>query len=588
SEETVKRYYGDRISELEMLLAEEKAKQGGGDKGTTRDLETAIKGLRKRFDRILAWLKESSDKNIPFEKTGIDALLIDEAHAYKRAPIVTRMQRIKGIPNGESARAMDLMMKVRHVQEKMKGRNVILATGTPVTNTFAEVYVMMNIIAPKVLEGYGIHSFDDFAATFAIKEDKTEYTWAGTWKRITRMARFVNGRVLSTMIRNVFDVKMGNKELGLDVPDIEGGKPEEVIVEQTPANEAWSRMLDEIAANYMSLQGKEKKTFSYIPILTMQTGMAAALDPRLVDPQAPDHKGSKVNKAVDRILSIWKEGAERKSTQIVFADRFANMDTEKLGAFVHGNLSLSAEDEEKGTEEEGADEGGDEEKSALSKREDEEYKNAKFNLYHDIKNKLIALGVPEKEIAIIHDYKASKKRDKLFEDMNAGNVRILLGSTEKLGIGVNVQERLAAVHHLDPPRMMTPAMDEQRNGRIIRQGNMHAAKVGDQDGWNIPVKILRYGTANSMDTGIYQMLETKSKAVVQALKGQMSEDEFDDPADEVTRSFAVMKALSTGDTRVLRNVELEDTIRKLRLSREGFLNERGAAVRKLGDFRLAV
>ena len=573
--DTVRRYFTEKIDQLEEAIRTSKAENGQRDP-TTKQLETAKRNLETKMFRRLQGLKSNQDTNgLHFEEMGVDSLMLDEAHAYKKVPIVTQKKNVKGIPNDDSQRAIGLEMKVRHIQDQNQGRGVVLATGTPITNSIAEAYVMLKLATPHVLDEYGIKNFDDFANTFGQTQSKLEYSWAGKWKNVTRFNKFANGPELVTMIRSGFDVKMGNKALGLKVPEMKGGGPQVHVVPQTPSMERVTNLIDRVADAYDAAQ--DKREISYVPIVTMQAGMAGALDPRLIDPSLPDDPGSKVNTALRNVVRIHGETAADRKTQMIFADRFKPMDTSKLRALLVGDKSgvqVEADPDEASTAvPPPAD--PEEEDRAREKAEAEAYKAGGFNLYRDMKAKLIAAGIPEHEVAVIHDYGTDKAREKLFDDVNAGNVRVLLGSTEKMGVGVNAQKRLYAIHHLDPPRMMTPAMMEQRDGRIIRQGND-----------NPEVENIRYGVERSMDTAIYQMLEDKQRFISQALGGILKGRSFDDAADEVALSMSQMKALTSGDPRVIRRAEVEARLNELNASRAGHEGERGQLVRRLADARL--
>lgn len=577
--DTVRRYFEEKIDQLEDAIRLSREQNGQRDP-TTKQLETAKRNLETKMARRLRGLESRQDNNLHFEELGVDSLWIDEAHAYKKVPIVTNKKNVKGIPNDDSQRAIGLEMKVRHVQDKNNGRNVVLATGTPITNSIAEAYVMLKLATPHVLNEYGIRNFDDFANTFGQTQSKLEYSWAGKWKNVTRFNKFANGPELVTMIRSGFDVKMGNKALGLKVPEMKGGGPQVRVVPQTPAMGEVSQLLDRVADAYDA--APDKRELSYVPIVTMQAGMAGALDPRLIDPRLPDDAGSKVNTALRNVLRIHQETAKDRSTQMVFADRFKPMDTSKLQALLRGDKSgvkVESDPEESAQDDNvsgaSSETTSDADDQARAEAETQEYRAGGFNLYRDMKAKLIAAGIPEHEVGIIHDYNTDRAREKLFDDINAGTVRVLLGSTEKMGVGVNAQKRLIAIHHLDPPRMMTPAMMEQRDGRIIRQGNDNAE-----------VENIRYGVERSMDTAIYQMLEDKQRFISQALGGILNGRSFDDAADEVTLSMSQMKALTSGDPRVIRRAEVEARLHELNASRAGFEGERSQLSRRLAGARL--
>lgn len=589
-------YIRQRLAELEEAIAAERARAKGkkGRKSPTqKQLEAMKKALEARLAKLIAGMAERKDRTVFFEDLGVDYLFIDEAHAYKNVPIITRKKNVKGIPGGFSQRALDTDIKTKQIHAKQNGRGVVLATGTPITNTMAEAYVMLQLATPKVLEEYGIHNFDEFANTFGQTKSDVEFTWSGAYKSISRFKKFVNGQELVRLIRSGFDVKMGNKELGLKVPDIKGGSPELVILPPTPAYDTVSGILMDAAAAFESAKGKEKLELTWVPITTMQAGMAAALDPRLIDPDLPDAPGSKLHAAADRIAAIHEEWEAKRGTQIVFADRFFPMNVEKLrslaGGTSAGPVDIDATEE---PSEDVLDALRDEPDQDAAQKADEEaraqaeasaYKEARFNLYKDLRAKLVERGIPAEQIAIIHEADTDKKREALFDRVKKGEVRVIIGSTEKLGVGVNIQDRLVAAHHLDPPRTMTPAMMEQRDGRIIRQGNLFATPDfdGEKNAEYIPgfeVQVVRYGVEKSMDTGIYQLLENKQRFIVQALTNRGVGREFDDPGDEVLLSMQQMKAMLTGDQRVIRLVELKQKVDELRSEKDG--HERQLAARQ--------
>jgi len=577
SKETIRRFFSDKLAELSEAINRMRLSEGK-DSPTTKQLQKAKKRMEGKLRRMMDGLEKRGDDVIDFESTGVDALFIDEAHAYKKASIITNMQRIKGIPNDESQRAMGLEMKTKYIQDRNNGRNVILATGTPITNSVAEAYIMLKLATPSVLEDFGINTFDEFAHTFGRLNTKLERTWSGAWKRVSRFNRFTNGAELVAMIRSGFDVKMGNEELGLKVPKMRNSDgrnlPDLQVVPQTPAVSRINDWIMEIGAEFervmKSGSSDEKEAARAVPIVTMQVGMAASVDPRLVRQDALDEPGSKVNRAVEEIAKIHQENEYRRGAQVVFLDRFRPINTNTLDAFVGGSLSIEEEADGETDPDKQEKEGPD---------EDAEFSGGGFNLYRDIRDKLIKRGIPENQIAIIHEHNTDKRREALFEKVNSGEVRVILGSTEKLGVGVNMQERLVAAHHLDPPRSMTPAMLEQRDGRIIRQGNIFTrAKLKDGSAnpdydSDFAVRNIRYGVESTMDVAIYDMMAAKQAFVHQVLKGNVSGREFDDAASEVVMNMRQQVAQLSGDTRVLRLADLEGEIAELDGERRGFLNE---------------
>jgi N12 class adenine-specific DNA methylase/DNA repair protein RadC/predicted ABC-type ATPase len=534
--EAVRAYMDGQIDEMLSIVNKTK------DKAKVRDLEGMIKRLRDRRQKMLDALAARQDTAVMWEDLGIDALIMDEAHNYKSLPIVTRMGRVKGVPaSGDSQRAINFMLKVRDVQARTGGKNIFLATGTPIKNSMAEAYIMMQFMAPDVLEDFKIYNFDDFATTYGQTVTEAEMAWGGTPKMETRFAKFQNGPSLVTMIRTMFDVAFGNEALGLDVPKIKGGEPEMVIVPATPIVDqfnAWTRSVNDA---WQTATPDEKEEFTAVPIQTMAAGIAAALDPRLISPNVQDHPDSKVNEAVRRVLAIHKAGESKRTTQIIFSDLRNKFSMDYLEPFT--GLPF-----EEGTE-------------------------GEFDLYKDLQKKLIAGGVPANEVHLMQSGMTDVQKAALFEKVDAGEIRIIIGSTELLGVGVNIQTRLKAVHHLMPPRDFTPAMMEQRNGRIIRQGNLHAEKVEGQPAWNEEVEIVNYGTEGSMDSAIYGTLARKQRFITQLLMGDNVGDTFDDPTDPVAVNMAEMAARTLGDPDFIRRIELEREIKELRLQAEAFTTE---------------
>lgn len=542
----VKAYMDGQIDELMAIVTKTK------DKAKVRDLEGMVKRLKDRRQDMLDKLAARQDTAVMWEDLGIDALIMDEAHNYKSLPIITRMGRVKGVPaSSNSQRAINFMLKCRDVQSRTGGKNIFLATGTPIKNSMAEAYIMMQFMAPDVLEDFHIHNFDDFATSYGQTVTEAEMAWGGTPKMETRFAKFQNGSSLVTMIRTMFDVAFGNEKLGLDVPKIKGGEPEMVIVPATPAIQqfnAWTRNVNELWKN---ADPKEKEEYTAVPIQTMAAGIAAALDPRLLAPGVEDHPGSKVNEAVRRVAAIHKAGTARRSTQIIFSDLRNPFSLDYLLPFTGHPFP----------------------ESSTTSTTPTESTTSPFDLYKDIQAKLIASGIPAAEIHLMQSGMSDVKKAALFEKVDAGEIRVIIGSTELLGVGVNIQTRLKAVHHLMPPRDFTPAMMEQRNGRIIRQGNLHAEKVEGQPAWNEDVEIVNYGTEGSMDSAIYGTLARKQRFITQLLMGEDVQDTFDDPTDPVAVNMAEMAARTLGDPDFIRRIELEKEIKDLRLQNDAFTNE---------------
>jgi N12 class adenine-specific DNA methylase len=578
---SVESFFNEQIDQLRNILKEmgeeraEDAKSTRGMDPTVRNIVRKIKGLRKRLENHLKAMGKHQIGALSWQDLGIDGAFIDESHNFKKLPIATQMD-VKGIPSDFSQRAVDLLIKMRDIQRKTDGRNVFFASGTPVSNTLAELWLMFHATNPKLLEDFHVKTFDSFASTFADVVENFELGWDGRFKDQTRMSSFKNAAALTVLTRMGMDVKMGNKELGLDVPEMRNGKPTIHAIKVTPAFERWVGLLEHISDTWAEFAPKERFENSWVPIATMRAGVAAALDPRLLFPDAEDHPASKVNTAIADIYKAWEEGKELRTTMMVFADMYRTMNSEKLlGVVGHHNPDVQVSDTEDGLpKDSNADETGD--TGAADEKGYESTAVGDFNLYEDMRKKLIARGVPEHEIAIITEHDTDAKRESLLNKLRQGMVRIVFGSTEKIGEGVDVPQRMSAQFHLDPPMQMTPAKMEQRIGRIIRQGNMHSPK-----NLNLPVDVHFYAQERSMDAAIYQMLETKSKMVTQALQGQYLGDTFEDPAGELTLAMGEMMAAATGDSRPMERARLAKEVRELKL-------KEGAYYRRINELRAEV
>jgi hypothetical protein len=437
SDEYFNRFVQKQVAELDAEIGE--AKESKDDnRRIVKELEKAKKRLtvrlKKRADR------ESKDRTLTFEELGVDQLFVDEADLYKNLAYTTKMNRIAGLPNSDSNRAFDMFLKARYLQERGDGRGVVFATGTPISNSLAEMYTMQRYLAPEMLSERGVNHFDPWAANFAEAVTSLELAPDGSGYRMhTRFAKFINLPELLTMFRSVADVQTADM-LNLPRPELENGRPSVVAAPASPELKAFIRTLTERAEKLK----KERVDPSVDNMLKITgEGRKAALDMRLVRPGTEPPEDTKIDRAVSRILKIWKDTRNERSTQLVFSD-------------------LSTPDPER------------------------------FNVYSEIRSKLVSAGIPPREIAFIHDAETDTAKKVLFDGVNAGRVRILLGSTEKMGAGTNVQRRLVALHHLDAP--WRPRDIEQREGRILRQGNT-----------NKEVQIYRYVTEGSFDAYMWQL-----------------------------------------------------------------------------------
>jgi N12 class adenine-specific DNA methylase len=562
----IQQYVQTSIDQLKEIAAEVEGEEG---KGTpkVRQIRTEIKRLENRLGKLLDRLGKRQDDTIYFEQSGVDALFVDEAHGYKKVPFVTKMDPVKGIDRQPSQKAIALHAKVQFVHENNRFKNVITATGTPVTNTLAEAWNMTRLVNPKLLEEWGVDTFDKFVSTFAEVVNSTEINAANQWVSVERLSRFTNGPELVKMIRTAWDVRMGEDLKDLTLPSIKGGKPELVSLEVTPEQLQITSFLQSVYKQFQGLKAKERRAYSWIPIVTMSTGMAASVDPRLVNPSLPDNPNSVINKAVENVAAIYHETTPKRSTQIVFLDRYRPMNTEKIRRFAAGA------DVHVGSDGQSADEALKEQASRHAMEPgDNAFSDSPLNLYDDLRDKLVKAGVPREEIAIAAEHDSDAKRLKMQEDMQTGRIRVLIGSTAKIGQGINVSDKLYAAHHLDPPIQMTPAQYIQRNGRIIRDPNE-----------NTEVRMLNYGMKRTLAAGIWDRINTKAKFIIQILMGKGVGRDFEDPADEITMSIAEQVAELTGDRRVLQKVELESQVRALQSAREAHYNNIGSARRNLRE-----
>jgi N12 class adenine-specific DNA methylase len=482
------------------------------DKKTVKEYEKALARIEEKLDKNL---ERKTDDVLDFDELGIDALIVDEAHLYKKVPFVSNLGRVAGVDTGDSKRAGSVFLKSISVRERMGGKNVYTMTGTPVTNTLGEAWNMIRLIAPDVLKDFEIESFDAFVSAFGKIQDNEELRPDGSTKPVRRLAQIKNLPEWTKLFRQVADVVMGSDMDARGRPEIKGGQPELVAVPRTRAVAQFVGKIRKILDSFEKMSGKEKKENSHIPLLTYNAAKAAAVDIRLIDPNAEDDPNSKVNVMLRKAIELYHRSSDYKGTQVIFSDIYRPMKSESLD---FSRSAMEQTDFESETEVEDAEESAEE-----------------FNLYRDIKQKLIAQGVPANEIAIITDVKNDKQKEALFEKVNNGEVRFIIGSTQRLGTGVNMQQRMLAAHHLDVP--WTPAELEQRDGRVYRDGNIHKDM-------GVPVEIYRYGMVETLDAALWQKIETKSRFIKQVLSGQINERIIED--DAALLSLEEQKAVLQG------------------------------------------
>lgn len=495
SAESKHEFFREQLHDLELAILEQKASQG--NRRIVKDLERAKKRLETKL-KLLAG-DEKKDNTLTFEELGVDRLFVDEAHYFKNLFYISKMTRIAGLPQTASERAFDMFLKVQFIQRTSGGAGVVFATGTPIANSVAEMFTMQRYLQMGALRKQRLHHFDSWAATFGEPVTAMELAPDGAGYRLnTRFARFVNVPELMQQFCQVADIQTA-ENLKLPVPEIHTGKP---IVIRAPASRELKEIVAGLAKRAEALRNGRVDPSEDNMLKITSEGRKAALDLRLLNSRAPDHPDSKVSKAVERIFEIWKETAENRSTQLVFCD-------------------LSTPSHFRG----------------------------RFSVYDDMKRKLAALGIPESEIAFIQDYDSDAQKLALFKEVRAGRVRVLMGSTQKMGTGTNVQERLIALHHLDAP--WRPADVEQREGRILRQGNQHPA-----------VQIYRYVTEGSFDAYMWQTLETKAKFINQIMTGDTHVRRVED-IDSRALTYAEVKAIASGNPLVIEKASIDAEIARL-------------------------
>ena len=555
-----------------VIEAIEASKAAEGGRATVKQLEKQREKMEERYNALLAGTGQK-DRAVDFSDLGVDALFIDESHEFKNLAFQTTMN-VSGLGNiTGSAKALDLFIKCRYLQRQHEGRGVYFMTGTPISNTIAEVYTLQRYMQYDELKNKEIEHFDAWASTFGQITNSWELDATGiNYKLKSRFAKFQNVPELLSMYRTFADVvtksdldeqarQVGERPL---TPPVAGGKPYNDVVDRSAAQAEYMQKIIHRMENLPSDPRKDN------PLKITNDARKAGLDFRLIDPEADDHPGSKINAAVERVHEIWRETAADKGTQLVFCDlstpkggktpasaSAAQLDLESEAFIdVDGTLLRETPEQEDMAKDDETDDADDALASVINMDEVIAMSPGKYSVYDDMKQKLMAKGIPADEIAFIHDANTDIRKAKLFADMNAGRVRILLGSTAKMGAGMNVQKRLVAAHHLDAP--WRPSDLEQRNGRIIRQGNIFYERDPD----NFTVSIYNYATKQTYDARMWQTIEYKSAAIEQFRKGDLLQRVIDDVASEAANA-AEMKAAASGNPLILMQVQLAADLRKL-------------------------
>ena len=502
SAERQERLIQEQMDEIEEAI--EEAKEQAGEHFTVKQLEKLRKSLKQKLEKLQG--ADRKDDVVTFEQLGVDRLFVDESQAFKNLYLYTKMRNVAGLSTSEAQKSSDMFGKCRYLDEITGGRGVIFATGTPLSNSMTEMYTLMRYLQYNTLQQKGLTHFDAWASTFGETTTAIELAPEGTGYRArTRFAKFFNLPELMAMFKEAADIKTSD-QLNLPVPQ---AKFETVVVKPSEIQQDMVQALSERAAEVHS--GSVDPSVDNMLKITSD-GRKIGLDQRLMNSALPDDPSSKLNACVNNVLRIWNDTKEQKLTQLIFCD----MSTPK----------------------------GD----------------GSFNVYDDIRSKLLTAGVPEQEIEFIHNADTENKKAELFSKVRSGQVRVLLGSTAKMGAGTNVQTLLVAVHHLDVG--WRPSDMTQRNGRIIRQGNQ-----------NKQVYVYNYVTESTFDAYLYQTLENKQKFISQIMTSKSPMRSCDD-IDEQALSYAEIKALCAGDPRIREKMDLDVQVAKLKVLRGDFQNQK--------------
>lgn len=502
SKDYQEKHIQDQIDEIINYV--EEYKHDRNQNFTVKQLEKTKKKLETRLEKLNDDFKK--DDVITFEELGVDKLFIDEAHSYKNLYLYTKMRNVAGIGQSEAFKSSDMFMKCRYMDEMTGGKGIVFATGTPVSNSMTELYTMQRYLQYESLKKNNLEHFDSWASTFGETQSAFELSPEGTGYRVkTRFSKFYNLPELMSMFKEVADIQTADM-LNLPTPEAHY----EVI--KTLPSEEQKEILKSLSERADDVRNRVVEPDEDNMLKITNDGKKLALDQRLINPLLPDNPDSKVNVCVKNVFAIWDKTKEDRSTQLLFSD----MSTPK----------------------------GD----------------GEFNIYDDIREKLVAMGIPKEEIAFIHEANTDKQKDELFAKVRKGDVRILLGSTQKMGAGTNVQNKLIALHDLDVP--WRPADLEQRAGRIVRQGNE-----------NKEVNIYRYVTENTFDAYLWQTIENKQKFISQIMTSKTPVRVAED-VDESSLNYAEIKALATGDPKIKEKMDLDNEVTKLKMLEANFKSNR--------------
>ena len=510
----------EQISEYDELLREH-ARDRGQNRNLIKTIEKQKAARAERLKNLLA--EDKKDDGLVFDELGVDHIFVDEAHYFKNLETPTKMDRVAGIQTGGSERAFDVYMKAQYLDQQHAGHGVTFATGTPISNTMVEMYTMQRFLDPAGLRSRGIEHFDAWAATFGEVVETMELSPDGAGLRPrSRFARFTNLPELQQMFRAFSDVQTAEM-LNLPRPRLHGDK---AIVVACPMSDEQHDLQQELVERYERIRNERVDPRDDNALAITTDGRKLATDARMLSATAADFPDSKINRLIENVAEIWKQSTPTRGTQMIFSD--IGINPTKWG----------------------------------------------YSAYEEVIEKLVAHGIPRDQIAAMGEAESDAKKQALFEKVRNGNVRVLLGSTQKMGTGTNVQKRLVALHHLDAP--WKPAEVEQRDGRILRQGNE-----------NEEVSIYRYVTEGSFDAYMWQALETKAKFITQVMSGDNASRRADDIGGQEL-SYAEVKAIASGNPAVLTLAEADAELQRLQLLKKNHLDEQFVARRNVRDLPVTI
>ena len=499
SPEQTEKFITGELDEMRLALA-----AAEGDRGRTKAIERVIKSLEQKLVKMMS--QQGKDKGVTFEESGVDQLFVDEAHAFRKLDFGTNQINVKGINPVGSQQAVDLFVKVRYLESKSPGRSTVLMSGTPLTNTIGEIFNIQRVLQLPELEARGMHKFDAWSSSFGSMVTELEAQPSGAYKNVTRFGRFKNMRDLSRMWSAVGDVVHTRDLPYLNLPKVKGGGRQVVLGESTQVLKDYKKALDARIKDIEARKRPPKKGDDII-LSVITDGRHAALDERYIDRNIAPNPESKLEKAIANVAQIYKDTESVKGTQMVFAD---------LG--MPGSEALRG-----------------------------------FSVYNRMRQGLIEKGIPADQIVFAQDFKTPDEKRRIFAKMNAGEVRVMIGSSDAMGTGVNAQQRIVWMHHLDADKYL-PSNIEQREGRGIRQGN----ELGVIDGVGISV----YITKGSYDEKMWQFIESKQRAIDQFLAGDLADDSMDD-IDGAANQFAELKAMSSDNPLAMEKAGLDAEVSKL-------------------------